>query len=92
MHKAFALWMAVDEGTKSEDLVTIDIFHVPQVVTYGYSDGLERKLCKRNFVYSKQRSHDDVLKMFRLCSMKGDDEVVFDSIGLETSVAFRTLL
>ena len=61
---------------------------MPEVVAYGHSDGSEMKIFKRDSVYSKQRSHHDVLQMLRLCRTKGYDELVIEGTGRETSADF----
>ena len=85
MHTASTFWMAVPQAAENENLSNTDTLYVPEVLVYGYSDGLERKLFKRDSLYSKHRSSPDLLQLLRLCTMKGYDELVIESIDLEFS-------
>ena len=88
MHTVSTFWMAVKQSTNTKDLDTTKILYVPEVVIFGHSDGSELKIVKKDFVYSKRRTVDHVLQMLRLCSIRGYDEIVIESTGLETSTSF----
>ena len=69
----------------TEDRETTDIVYVPGVVIFGYSDGSEFEILKRDTLYSKQRSEEYVSQMLRLCAIRGCDEIIIESTGLQIS-------